>query len=467
MTTTTEPGLAGLQARMRAERAPRLAAQLERMSWDAGRLAAHQTRRLRALLATAAERSPFHARRLRHVDPATFGLADLGRLPTMTKAEMMESFDAVVTDRRLTRPLAEDHLRRCGREPALLLGDYVCLTTGGSSGLRGIFVQTIGEYADLAVAMMRGDAARLRAAGGGPARRVVAMVAAAAPVHGTGLYAVARSDTRVQVAQVPITLTLAEAVQRLNALQPDVLVGYPSRLAQLAAEQEAGRLRVAPRAVTALSETLTDANRSAIAAGFGVQPANVFGCTEGLVGYGEPGETELTFATDLCLAELVDADGQPVPPGTSSAKVVITNLHNFTQPLIRYELNDSMTACPGAEAPGGYLRATVEGRVDVAFGYGTTVIHPLALRPVLVRFEAITEYQVRQTRHGVDVDVVARGDLDRTALAAALADELRRGGLADPEVTVRTVPGIALHPDSGKVRRFIPAGGDATPAKQG
>ena len=42
MTMTTEPGLAGLQARTQAELAPRLMAQLQRLNWDADRLAAHQ-----------------------------------------------------------------------------------------------------------------------------------------------------------------------------------------------------------------------------------------------------------------------------------------------------------------------------------------------------------------------------------------------------------------------------------------
>jgi hypothetical protein len=42
----------------------------------------------------------------------------------MTKAEMMASFDDMVTDRRLSRRLVEEHLRSSGREPDLLLGDY-------------------------------------------------------------------------------------------------------------------------------------------------------------------------------------------------------------------------------------------------------------------------------------------------------------------------------------------------------
>ncbi|HLN68164.1 MAG TPA: hypothetical protein VK280_12910, partial [Streptosporangiaceae bacterium] len=155
MTMTAEPGLAGLQARTQAELAPRLMAQLQRLNWDADRLAAHQADRLRALLARAIGGSPFHARRLEHIDPARLELADLPRLPTMTKAEMMASFDEVATDRRLTRRRVEDHLRGGGRQAALLLGDYVCLASGGSSGQRGVFVQTISEYADMAASLRR------------------------------------------------------------------------------------------------------------------------------------------------------------------------------------------------------------------------------------------------------------------------------------------------------------------------
>jgi hypothetical protein len=57
--------------------------------------------RLQAL-ARAIDRSPFHAARLAGIGPARFELADLARLQVMTKAQMMEHFDEVVTDRRLT-----------------------------------------------------------------------------------------------------------------------------------------------------------------------------------------------------------------------------------------------------------------------------------------------------------------------------------------------------------------------------
>ncbi|MDQ6898364.1 MAG: hypothetical protein M3072_02465 [Candidatus Dormibacteraeota bacterium] len=282
----------------------------------------------------------------------------------------------------------------------------MCLASGGSSGQRGVFVQTIGEYADQAASIMRNPIARQVAAGQSPDGMVIGLVAAAAPLHSTRLFAAAISGGPVRVVPVPATLPLAETVKRLNALQPTTLVGYPAKLAELAAEQRAGRLRIAPQSVVGTSEMLTAANRAAITAGFGVPVANSFSSTEGLVGHSESGETVLTFATDLCLAELVDGRGQPVPAGTPSAKVLITNLHNLTLPLIRYELTDSFSARPGTQ-PGGYLQAAVEGRSDGVFLYRSVSIHPHAIRTVLASCAKVTEYQVRQTEHGIDVTVIA------------------------------------------------------------
>jgi hypothetical protein len=60
----------------------------------------------------------------------------------------------------------------------------------------------------------------------------------------------------------------------------------------------------------------------------------------------EPGGAVLSFASDMCIAELADEGNQPVPDGTPSAKVLLTGLYNHTQPLIRYELTDRFTRHP-------------------------------------------------------------------------------------------------------------------------
>ena len=130
-----------LSARMSAELTGRLAQYTPRLSWDPSELAACQRERLRVLLAHAAEHSPFHARRLRGMEVSHFEVDDLARLPVMTKVQMMARFDEVVTDRQLGRRLAEQHLAASAHRAGLLLDEYVCLVSGGSSGLRGALRQ--------------------------------------------------------------------------------------------------------------------------------------------------------------------------------------------------------------------------------------------------------------------------------------------------------------------------------------
>lgn len=458
MTMTTTTGLEVLRARVGAGLAARMPAHLERLHWPADRLAAHQRDQLRVLLRHAIDRSPFHARRLGPiVDPDRVELSDLTRLPTMTKSGMMAAFDEVVTDRRLSRARVEHHLTDASSEPTLLLDEYVCLASGGSSGLRGLFVQRLGEFADFAASIMRPAIARQIAAGSTGEALTIGAVMAASPVHGSGFGAATLSGP-VRFVPVPATLPVAEAVDRLNAIQPLALMGYPTRLARLGREQMAGRLAIAPRSVTVTSEQLTGADRATITAAFGVPVMNTFASTEGLVGHGDPGGSVLTFATDMCIVELVDAENRPLADGTPSARVLVTNLHNLTQPLIRYELTDRFVGYPAL--PGnGYLRAEVEGRADDVFRYDGVDVHPLVIATAMVKAPRVVEYQVRQTDRGIDMAVVTDGPMDVDSVAAAIADGLRQAGVMDPTVTVREVGSIPRHPHTGKARRFIPREG--------
>ena len=289
MTTTTSARLDLLRARMAAAVGGRMPGHIERLGWNAPQLAGWQRARLRALLARAIDRSPFHAARLAGIDPARFELADLPRLPVMTKAQMMERFDEVVTDRRLTRDLADRHIAASAAEPALLLGGYVCLVSGGSSGLRGVFVQTAEEYAEFAASATRRAMAAFLAGGGHRAEgMVIGMVGAASPVHSSGMAAATAAGPPIRMVSAPATWPTARIIERLNAAQPPALIGYATRLAELAREQGAGRLRLRLAAVTAVSEMLTPADREAIGAAFGVPVINMFVCTEGLVGHTIP-----------------------------------------------------------------------------------------------------------------------------------------------------------------------------------
>jgi phenylacetate-CoA ligase len=171
------------------------------------------------------------------------------------------------------------------------------------------------------------------------------------------------------------------------------------------------------------------------------------------------GAPVFTFASDACIAECVDDAGQPVPDGVASAKVLITNLHNLTQPLIRYEPTDRFT--PAGTSAGGYLRASVEGRSDDLFRYGEASVHPSVFAAVLLPVPAVREFQVRQTSRGADIAVVADGTFNPGAVTAALEDGLRQASVTSPHVVLRRVEAIDRDARSGMARRFIPLGRQA------
>ena len=455
MTTINDTSVEALRARVGSTLAGRLGAHIERLDWDAGKLERFQRDELRRLLVHAVERSPFHARRLLGIDPERFELEQLALLPVMSKEQMMSSFDELLTDRRLTRARVEEHLAALGTQPSLLDDDYLCLASGGSSGLRGVFVQRLEEWLEfVACIVRRGMAAVIAAGGPPPGGHPIGIVAAAAPVHSSGFGAAVATGYPVRMIPAPATLPVAEVVRRLNEARPPALLAHTSKLVTLAAEQRAGRLRIEPRSITAIGETVTAEDRRTIEASFGIPLITQFTSTEGLVGQSDPGSEVVSFAGDACIVELVDANNQPVPEGVASAKALVTNLHNHTQPLIRYELTDRFIRHPSART--GAVRATVVGRADDVFHYGDVAVDPLVIRTVMVRTPAALEYQVRQTAHGIDIAIVAEGELNPAALRVALGQSLLDAGLPNPRVRVREVTDIERHPETGKARRFIP-----------
>jgi len=267
--------------RVAAARMARMPELMARMRLDAARLHALQTRRLRELLEHAGGHSPFWKRRLDGVDPTRVRLEQLADVPPVGKADLMREFDDAVTDRRLSRRLVEEALAGTTALPVPLLGRYLAQATGGSSGVRGIFVNDVEAYVEVSGAPLRALLS-LGAAGGVPPQGLrLAVVAAATAVHSTAL-AVAMSKPGagpIDLHAVPVTLPLHDMVARLSAVRPHVVLGYPSIVARLADAHAAGRLGIRPEAVVTTSETLTDELRTRIRAGFDAPIVDLFGST--------------------------------------------------------------------------------------------------------------------------------------------------------------------------------------------
>lgn len=438
-----------------------LAAELqERIEWPAQRLGMHRTTALRALLATAVERSSWHRSRLSDVDIKSLTDADIGRLPTMTKSDLMDNFDEIVTDPRVTLDMCEAVVDGRGASD-YLFDEYRVVASGGSSGRRGVFVYGWDAWATCYASIVRfqqRDWERDPRLQGVP--RVTAVLGAGGGSHMSAALGRTFSNDDNPRHAVPVDQPIDAIVARLNELNPTVLMGYSSFLPTIARQAAAGSLRIAPRRVIAISEPLLPEARAAIERAWGVPVANGYGMSEGVF-TGSCGQS-MHLPDDLCIIEPVDSAGTPVAAGEPACGLLLTNLYNRVLPLIRYEVTDELTVLDGACGCGSPMTriADPQGRADDAFHFGdNVVVHPHVLRSVLGVF-GITEYQVRQTDRGVHVGVVA-ADIDTSALEREIGHKLASLGLPQPTVTVELVPAIDRLP-SGKLQRFVPRPGAPT-----
>jgi hypothetical protein len=112
---------------------------IARLDWQRDCIDRYRDQRLRMLLGYARERSPFHARRLADLDSSTATVADLAAVPIMTKAQAQDCWDEIVTDRELSRERAE-HVLAQQEWYSYTSDDYQVFSSGGSSGVRGVYV---------------------------------------------------------------------------------------------------------------------------------------------------------------------------------------------------------------------------------------------------------------------------------------------------------------------------------------
>ena len=428
---------------------------VERVGWPRERIERYRTERLRALLSYARERSPFHAARMRGFDPSSATVADLARLPAMTKRDAQDEWDSIITSPHLRRDDAEAILAQQSWFSYTPDGEQV-FSSGGSSGVRGVYVWDWSLLVTLACLAWRMQVRGERDAGVGTRPARLAVLEAGGPPHAsTPLFDVpttAGMETIVIPAAQPFDAVLT-AVQRAR---PTHLVGYASVVGRLARAAVAGDLELAPVRVSTNSEPLTVEDRDAIQAAWNVPIHNLWGSTEiGVQAVGCGHGDGLHVCEDEVVLERVDAAGEPVGPDQPAVRTLATGLAGTTFPFIRYDLGDEVTLlqddCPCGSA---LVRvAAVAGRRDDDFRYGARIVPAGVFRDVLGTDPRISEYQVRQTRDGAAVIVI--GSPDMTVVTDALKQALRRYGLPTPTVSVTAAAAIERHPTTGKLRRFV------------
>ena len=413
---------------------------LELDRWTREQLVDLQQERLRALLAHAVDSSPYYHEAL-GADAADAELADL---PTLPKPLLMQEFDRIVTDPRLR--LAELRAHAAEKEPGeSFLGAYRVFGTSGASGFPGLFVYAHDEFAHWIAAGL----ARLARVGVTGETRFVA-IGAPGDVHITRQLFAAFQGARGGAPRLSATTRLTESARSLEAYRPDALIAYASVLAVLAQEQLVGRLSIQPRIAVTTSEVLTDETIARVEEAWGFQPMNAYAATEAPgIASDSLDRVGMHVWEESVVLEVVDDENRPVPPGVPGSKVLLTNLVNRAQPLIRYELPDSVVLADGPDPSGRpFARiARVDGRSDDILTFagrdGLDVrVDPFRLRSPFSALLDVREYQIVQRR---DSSLIVR-IVAASGAGSDLAERVRQGVVAALEDAGAVAPPVAVEP---------------------
>lgn len=373
-------------------------------------LAARQSERLQALVAHARAHSRFYAEHYRNLPAGAVTPADLPRLPPVYKPELMARFDDWVTDSRIRRTAVERFLADPGNLGRDFGGDFVVFTTSGSTAEPAILVQD-----RQAVAVMTG-LTYARSAGVLPARllgsillrgpRQAAVFASGGHFLSSTMFArrLRAAPWRARLSRfLSVLEPLDQLVAELNDFQPVVIATYASALGVLADEQKAGRLHISPVAIASGGELLLPSVKMRAERIFGCPVTETYNVSEATPLSLPCRLGRLHLNTDWYLVEPIDSAGNPVPAGQRSDSLLLTNLANHVQPLIRYEVGDSVVMaaepCPcGSPLP----TVTPEGRTDeilrVAGADGREVaLLPMAVATVVEETPGVRRYQILQT----------------------------------------------------------------------
>jgi phenylacetate-CoA ligase len=212
--------------------------------------------------------------------------------------------------------------------------------------------------------------------------------------------------------------SVQDQLRWLELQQPDYLMTYPSIAAELARLTIAGENRLRKiRELRTLGEVLTPEVRALCRKAWSVPVTDVYTADEvGYIALQCPRHEHYHTLEEGVLVEILDERDRPCGPG-QLGRVVVTCLHNFAMPLIRYELGDY--AEPGDPCPCGRglpVLRRVAGRVRNMLVTATGERYwPTFGTRSLALFDSISQIQFAQ----IEYDLIEA----RLVTASALSPE--------------------------------------------
>ncbi|SFP68598.1 phenylacetate-CoA ligase [Nitrosomonas cryotolerans] len=367
--------------------------------WDKDRLYDFQLSRLRSFLSRVQTRVPYYQQLFTELDfnaASIQSLTDLERLPRLNKSIIRANLEALKSSQ------AQDLAR---------------FNTGGSSGEPLIFF--IGKRR-----ISHDIAAKWRATRwwnvdiGDPE-----IVIWGSPIELGAQDRLRRIRDRILKTKLLPAFEMSEQkldqfLAEIRIMRPKMLFGYPSALSHIARHAEAKGQRMDDlgiRVAFVTSERLYDEQRQQISKIFNCPVANGYGARDaGFIAHECPQGGMHITAEDI-LVEIVDTQGNTLPPG-QAGEIVVTHFATDDFPFIRYQTGDmgvldSQACACGRGLP---LIREIQGRsTDFVVTQDGTVMHGLALIYILRDLPQVDAFKIiQESKNLTTVWLVTKTNLD-------------------------------------------------------
>lgn len=422
--------------------------------WPAEKLRAAQFDQLRLLVANALRNVPFY------VDH----LAVAGIKPGTPLTEEMWARVPV-----LSREQVRDHgerLHALSVPPAH--GGFVVSTTGGSTG-----IPVRVRKSELAAMMW--DAVNIREELWHRDDPAGTMVRIAATPKDLPPKQQAESNSRAglilpdwgspsnllwrtgKVGQMDYAQPIADQAAFLQRMQPQYLYTTPGSLRLLMSYFRSEGMRLPSlKSIWTRSEILDDTLREACQEVFGCRIVHNYSSAEtGYIALQCPDATHFHTQDETVMVEVLDAAGRVCGPG-ETGRVVLTPLHNFSMPLLRYEIgDDAEVGGPCACGRGLSVLTKILGKSSDQLALASGAYRKIHLNHYrLSSILAIREFQfVQHSLERVELRLVVARALDEVEMTQVRALVFASFG-ADFQVDItfhESLPRTA----AGKLRPFI------------
>ena len=197
-----------------------------------------------------------------------------------------------------------------------------------------------------------------------------------------------------------------EIVEKVFSLQPDVFGCYATSTLEFCHYVEeygyVGKIRI-PYIING-GEVLLEGQKAYVEKVLGGKVYNRYGAAEfGSIAVEQKGVKGYVSLAESFVVEIVDDNNKSVAPG-ETGRVLVTDLFNYTQPFIRYELGDLALL---HEKKGPYIRFSLQGRNRYVM-FGAKKLSHFELNSLFAEHaEAIIQYQiVKKSENLIEVHIV-------------------------------------------------------------